>query len=108
MDSSELWRFAAANERYDVVFIDGDHSPDAVFRDLILSTDLLPCYGGVLLVHDYTGAHEPERPNWTFGVQHAVDRFLEVRPFAKRRLPGLLLALEREPERPQPNAEKIY
>src|SRR5262249_41748485 len=94
-----LWRLAAANERYDAVFIDGDHSPDTVFRDLILSTDLLPRDNGGLLVHEYTAEDELDRPNWTFGVQHAGDRFLEVRPFAKRRLPGLLLALTRTPAR---------
>ena len=96
-DSSEMWRFAAANEHYDLVFIDADHSTDAVFRDLILSADLLSEDGGLLIVHDFTAAHEASRPSWTIGVQHAVDRFLEVRPFVTRRLPGLLLALERKP-----------
>jgi predicted O-methyltransferase YrrM len=94
MDSSELWRFAGRGEVYDLVFIDGDHSPDAVFRDLILAADLLPREGGVLVAHDYTDSQESGRPGWTIGVQHAVDRFLAVRPFRKRRLMGLLVALE--------------
>jgi predicted O-methyltransferase YrrM len=94
MDSSELWRFVGRGEVYDLVFIDGDHSPDAVFRDLILAADLLPREGGVLVAHDYTDAQEPGRPGWTIGVQQAVDRFLAVRPFRKRRLMGLLVALE--------------
>lgn len=95
MDSAELWQFAASGENFDLLFIDGDHSANAVFRDLILCADLLPRKEGVLLVHDYTDIHEPRRPGWTVGVQQAVDSFLTVRPFQKRRLPGLLVALER-------------
>lgn len=94
MDSSELWRLAGRGEVYDVVFIDGDHSADAVFRDLILAADLLSREGGLLVAHDFTDAQEPDRPTWTIGVQQGVDRFLAVRPFRKRRLVGLLIALE--------------
>jgi predicted O-methyltransferase YrrM len=96
MDSAELWRFAGRGEVYDLVFIDADHSPDAVFRDLILAADLLPGDSGMLVAHDYTDPSEPLRPAWTLGVQEAVDRFLAVRPFRKQRLSGLLVALERE------------
>lgn len=94
MDSSELWRLAGSGVVFDLVFVDGDHSPDAVFRDLILGADVLARDGGIMLAHDYTDAHESPRPHWTIGVQQAVDRFLSVRPFRKRRLPGLLVALE--------------
>jgi predicted O-methyltransferase YrrM len=96
MDSSELWRLAGKGEAYDLVFVDADHSPDAVFRDLILAADLLPKGEGVLVAHDYTDVYEPHRPAWTVGVQKAVDQFLKVRPFRKRRLAGLLVALERD------------
>jgi predicted O-methyltransferase YrrM len=95
MDAAELWRFAGRGEVFDMVFIDGDHSPAAVFRDLILSADLVSRDGGVLVAHDYTDAGEAHRPGWTLGVQQAVDRFLDARPFRKRRLAGLLVALER-------------
>jgi hypothetical protein len=94
MDHADLWLLAARGEVYDVVFIDGDHSMEAVFRDLILAADLLRGRRGVLLLHDYTGADEPNRRPWTIPVQQAVDRFLAVRPFRKRRLSGLLVALE--------------
>jgi predicted O-methyltransferase YrrM len=94
VDSAELWRFAGKGESFDLVFVDGDHSPHAVFRDLILAADLVPRNGGVVLAHDFTDTHEAWRPDWTVGVQQAVDQFLEVRPFRKRRLPGLLVALE--------------
>ena len=95
MDSDELWRLTGCGECFDLVFIDGDHSPAAVFRDLMLAADLLPPTSGTLLAHDYTDPHEPARPNWTLGVQQAVDRFIAARPFRKHRLAGLLVALER-------------
>lgn len=106
MDSAELWRLAGRGSVFDLVFIDGDHSPDAVFRDLILATDLLPRDGGVIVAHDYTDADEPNRPGWTLGVQQAVDRFLAVRPFTKRRLAGLLVALERDSVSASTSAER--
>ena len=95
LDSSELWRFAGRGEVFDLVFIDADHSCESVFRDLILAADLLP-REGVLVAHDYTDPQESGRPCWTLGVQQAVERFIAVRPFRKRRLNGLLVALERE------------
>jgi predicted O-methyltransferase YrrM len=94
VDSAELWRFVGRGESFDLVFVDGDHSPQAVFRDLVLAADLVPRNGGVVLAHDFTDTHEAFRPIWTVGVQQAVDQFLEIRPFRKRRLPGLLVALE--------------
>jgi hypothetical protein len=94
MDSSELWRLAARGESFDMIFVDADHSSEAVFRDLILAADLLTGPTASLLVHDYTGTDETGRPSWTLGVQQAVDRFLGVRPFRKRRLAGLMLLLE--------------
>jgi methyltransferase family protein len=94
MDSAELWRMAGRGEVFDLVFVDGDHTPDAVFRDLILAADLVPRDRGILIAHDYTGPEEPQRPPWTLGVQEAVGRFLAIRPFCVRRLAGLLVALE--------------
>jgi predicted O-methyltransferase YrrM len=100
MDSAELWRLAGRGETYDLIFVDGDHSADVVFRDLILAADLLSRHRSFIVAHDYTDANEAQRPPWTLGVQQAVDRFLEVRPFRKRRLAGLLLVLERNSVRP--------
>lgn len=47
-----LPRLAAAGHRYGLIWIDGDHSPEAVARDVRLSLPLLAA-GGVLACHDY-------------------------------------------------------
>jgi predicted O-methyltransferase YrrM len=97
MDSALLWQLAGRGETYDMVFVDGDHSPDAVLRDLVLAADLLEKTAGKILAHDYTAPGEAVRPPWTLGVQQAVDRFLAIRPFALHRLSGLLAVLEPSP-----------
>jgi predicted O-methyltransferase YrrM len=96
MSSAELGRLVDAGEIFDLVFIDGDHSADAVFNDLTLSADLLNRDGGVIVAHDYTSPDETARPGWTLGVQEAVDRFVALHSFRKRRLAGLLVALDRD------------
>lgn len=98
LDSAELWTLAARGERFDVVFIDGDHSPDAVFRDLMLSADLLRAPDSLLIAHDFTAPCEVNRPPWTLGVQQAVARFLAERPFVLTRHAGLLASLRRDPQ----------
>jgi len=55
-------------ERFDLIFIDGDHSREAVERDIELSLSLLRP-GGLLVFHDY---HNPTDP----GVTAAVDELL--------------------------------
>lgn len=47
-----LPRLAAAGQRYGLIWIDGDHSRDAVARDVRLALPLL-APGGVLACHDY-------------------------------------------------------
>lgn len=48
----ELPFLGATGHTFDVIFIDGDHSPDAVTRDVRLALPLLAA-GGVLACHDY-------------------------------------------------------
>lgn len=54
--------------KFDMVFIDGDHSEQAVEEDIRM---VLPCMnpGGLLCFHDYRSPQDP-------GVSLAVDRFL--------------------------------
>lgn len=63
---------AAGCERYDMVFIDGDHRYEAVRRDILLYQRFLVA-GGLLSGHDYGKERYP-------GVTRAVD---ELAPEAK-------------------------
>ena len=62
MDSAELWRLAARGERFDLIFVHGDHGAEDVFRDLMLAADLLRDERSLLVAHDYPAADEPQRP----------------------------------------------
>jgi predicted O-methyltransferase YrrM len=55
---------------FDLVFVDGDHSYDAVRRDMELARCLL-APGGALAVHDYGRVAPPGQAEW--GVARAVD-----------------------------------
>jgi predicted O-methyltransferase YrrM len=95
MDSAELWQLIADGYRYDCVFVDGDHSAKAVFRDLSFAVDLLTPKG-FILAHDYTDPNDADRPPWTKDVYRAVEMFLTVHPeYRSHRLPGWLVALKR-------------
>ncbi|HSX22516.1 MAG TPA: class I SAM-dependent methyltransferase [Gaiellaceae bacterium] len=55
---------AACRDRYDLIFLDGDHTEDAVYSEIAAATSLLKP-AGVILLHDYfPGA----RPLWSNGV----------------------------------------
>lgn len=98
MDSAKIsdW-IPNASQRFDAIFVDGDHSPAAVFRDLSNAAQLLTPTG-VIVAHDYTSPEDKIRPPWTVGVCEAVDLFLQLWPsFQSRRLPGWLIALELRP-----------
>ena len=86
---------AARGERFDLIFVDGDHGAEAVFRNLMLVADLLRGERSLLVAHDYAAADEPQRQPWTLGVQQGVDRFLAARPFTASRHAGLLVSLRR-------------
>jgi hypothetical protein len=62
--SGEPW----PGDEFDVVYIDGDHSAEAVRRDI---AHALACLapGGLLAFHDYRSPHDP-------GVTEAVDELL--------------------------------
>lgn len=100
MPSSELGKWVAEGRRYDLVFVDGDHSRAGVLSDLRFAAQLLNP-GGVIVAHDYTepGDYAPEewrRPAWTIDVYDAVQEFLvESSEFERRRLVGWLVEMRR-------------
>jgi hypothetical protein len=55
------------NDYFDAIYIDGDHTEEVVYTDLILSLDRIK-NGGLLMGHDYGSCH---------GVTSAVSRFCE-------------------------------
>jgi predicted O-methyltransferase YrrM len=60
-----MWR----DNHFDVILVDGDHSGDAVARDLSIAADLVKTCG-VILAHDYDASGHPE-------VKPAIDAFCE-------------------------------
>jgi predicted O-methyltransferase YrrM len=50
--------FASHDERYDFIFLDGDHAPRAVYQELPAALSVLQS-GGVILLHDYFPALKP-------------------------------------------------
>lgn len=55
-DNVECLTTLYAELRFDLVFIDGDHSPEAVRRDVALAESLLTV-GGVIVAHDTAFDH---------------------------------------------------
>jgi predicted O-methyltransferase YrrM len=49
---------ASCQERYDFIFLDGDHAPRAVYQELPAALSVLQG-GGVILLHDYFPALKP-------------------------------------------------
>ena len=62
------------NNKYDFIYIDGDHTAKAVYSDAVLSWKLLKS-GGILAFDDYTWQHESGDPEKAPGV--AIDKFLK-------------------------------
>lgn len=93
MSSAALDNWTGERRRFDMIFVDGDHSRDSVVRDLMNALDLL-APGGCVVAHDYTDASDTHRPDWTIGVYEAVEEVLRRRPdIERRRLDGWLVEL---------------
>jgi predicted O-methyltransferase YrrM len=52
---------AACEEKFDLIFLDGDHSAEAVYREIPAALELLNP-GGVILLHDY---FTDQKPLWS-------------------------------------------
>lgn len=61
-------------EFYDFIYIDGDHTEDAVYKDAVASWDKLK-KGGILGFDDYTWQHDSGRDDMRPGP--AIDRFVK-------------------------------
>jgi len=61
MDSKNLAELAQDGP-FDFIFVDGDHSEEGVFGDLVRSASLLASTG-LMMAHDYTDESDRERPD---------------------------------------------
>jgi predicted O-methyltransferase YrrM len=66
------------DEHFDAIYLDADHSYEAVRLDLLASFRALKP-GGWLMGHDYGINPERTDSRWAFGVRRAVDEFCESR-----------------------------
>jgi len=57
-------------ESYDIIYIDGDHTAEAVYNDAINSFHLLK-HGGIMIFDDYTWNINEKSP------RNAIDRFIK-------------------------------
>jgi predicted O-methyltransferase YrrM len=73
--SGSLEYLASCGERYDFIFLDGDHAPRAVYQELPAALSVLQS-NGVILLHDYFPALKPLWSNGTViqGPWLAVER----------------------------------
>ena len=68
-------------QRYDFVFLDGDHRAGAVYQEISVALSILRTYG-VILLHDYYPGAKPLYPdNATIGGPfHALERIRKENP----------------------------
>lgn len=64
------------DDKYDLIYIDADHSYHAVKRDIELAF-LKIKNKGFIMGHDYELNKNKCKNNWTFGTKKAVDEFCE-------------------------------
>jgi len=74
---------ASLPETFDTVFIDGDHSYDAVVAD-VRALEGRVVSGGVVLFHDYQDRRNADPDEPAFGVQQAVEDHAEALGLAYR------------------------
>jgi predicted O-methyltransferase YrrM len=62
-------------ERYDLIFLDGDHSPRAVYREVSAALSVLDP-PGLIVLHDFYPGGKPLTPDggWISGPSKAADR----------------------------------
>jgi len=64
------------SQKYDIIYLDGDHSYEGVKKDL-RSAYLKIKDGGYLMGHDYEMNKEKAKNHYEFGVKQAVDEFCQ-------------------------------
>ena len=77
IEGLSLEKMPTINEKFDLIYLDGDHSYDTVKAEIKLAPSFFePCGGRWLAGHDYTPLDDI-----TPGVKMAVDEMLGVPPY---------------------------
>ena len=71
---SKEWLLQNRSNQYDLIYIDGDHTPKGFMTDAVLSWDLLKT-GGIMAIDDYTWPH-PD--GGFFSPKSAIDMFMHM------------------------------
>lgn len=71
---SEEFLKNAEKEHYDFIYVDGDHTADAVYSDAILSWDCLK-QGGLMAFDDYMWSHDSGDKN--LEPKKGIDKFIK-------------------------------
>lgn len=75
-DYSNKYLEKQENHKYDIIYIDADHSYGAVKKDIEIAFDKIKD-NGFIMGHDYELNKNKCNHNWTFGTKRAVDEFCE-------------------------------
>jgi len=75
-DYSNKYLEKQENDKYDIIYIDADHSYSAVKRDIEIAFQKVK-NNGFIIGHDYELNKNKCREKWTFGTKQAVDEFCE-------------------------------
>ncbi len=75
-DYSHKYLEKQENNKYDIIYIDADHSYPAVKKDIEIAFQKVK-NGGFIMGHDYELNKNKCNYNWSFGTKQAVDEFCE-------------------------------
>ena len=75
-DYSDKFLEKQSNDKYDIIYIDADHTYEAVKKDIEIAFDKIKD-GGFIMGHDYELNKNKCEHNWSFGTKQAVDEFCE-------------------------------
>jgi spermidine synthase len=74
---SSTFLASVADNTYDIIYIDGDHSYEGSKKDLKQSYKKIK-NGGYIMGHDYEMNMKKAKTSYDFGVKQAVDKFCEM------------------------------
>lgn len=74
LENSHTFDFGSLGEKYDLIFIDGDHSYEGVLNDTVKTFNLRKDNKSVIVWHDYGFSTETPRPSVISAILDGVPR----------------------------------